>query len=306
MKTIRLMVLAVVAALATLVSSRCRAQETTDTIKVIDNPERVIVVKEGTTTTILAETKGENGKEVFNYEVNVDYSKVGDVDFDGPSWDIDFPFVKIGEDGVEKCCGRRPRGRLTCSGIVAGHVYMGQRFNYGDKSGIKNSFELGIRNLIGVKWSRGGYVPDFSIGLGYSMQRYSAQPGLVFGKEGSRIVLEPLGEGFGRRHTYLYIHTIQIPLMLTQPIGRDVQFMAGAVACFNYYAHAETEVQRDDFRLKAKYKGFQQRLLTGELVCGLGLFESVGVYASWSPVPLFQSPFGPGLKAWSIGVTIGF
>lgn len=307
------------ALLAILFAAEATAQESADTIKVIDNPDRVLVVRDSTTTIILAETIGDYGKSVFNYEVNVDVQSAEDIDFAGNAWDIDLPFVRIKDDGMANCRGRRPRGCLTRSVIGAGHIYMGQRFNYNDKCGIKNSFEVGIRNLIGVKWSRGGYCPDFSIGLGFSMQRYLAQQGLVFGKDGSRVVLQPVGEGLTVCHTRLDVHTVQIPVMLTQPIGRNVQFMAGGAACFNFYASAMTEVtgfnpssdgnmQSSDIgiRHKRSYKGFQQRLLTADIFCALGLFESVGVYASWSPVPLFQAPYGPGLKAWSIGVTLSF
>lgn len=287
------------------------AQQPADTIRVIENPDRVIVVRDSTTTVIWAETLGDDGAAVYNYEVNVEEPTEGEIDLEGTSWDIELPFVRINEEGVSDGRGRRKRGGLSLSVIGAGHIYMGQRFNYNDKSGIKNSYEFGIRNLIGVKWSRGGYCPDFSVGFGISRQRYGAQRGLAFGKEGSRLILMPVDEDTQVRHTSLDVMTFQIPVMLTQPIGRDVQLMLGATACFNTYAKAHTEIARigatgAEVRHKTEYKGLQQRLLTADVVCALGLFESVGVYASWSPVPLFQSSYGPALKAWSIGVTLNF
>ena len=294
--------------LGTIVVASCAVcasaaqSEPADTVKMIEHPDRVVVTRLGNTTSVEAATADSLGMSVFNYDVNVDNRSGEDA---GDSWDIDFPFFKIGDNGVEECCRRRSPGKLTRSMIGVGHLYIGQRFNYHDKGNVRNMYELGIRNLIGVKWSRGGYLPDFSIGLGVSLQRYSSQIGWVYGKEGSRLVMTPLDPGANSASSHLYVTTFQIPVMLTQPIGRRVQFMLGGVACFNSYAKATTTVEVGNVEYKSEYKGLQQRLLTADVVCALGI-ESIGVYASWSPVALFKSPYGPELKAWSIGVTIGF
>ena len=40
------------------------------------------------------------------------------------------------------------------------------------------------------------------------------------------------------------------------------------------------------------------------LFASIGVCDIIGVYASWSPMTIFQAPFGPQLKSWSIGATI--
>ncbi len=89
-------------------------------------------------------------------------------------------------------------------------------------------------------------------------------------------------------------------------MGRDVEFVAGAVGYLNTYARAMTEVEMDNCKYKTKYTGLQQRLFTTELTASLGLCDVLGIYASWSPMTLFQSTFGPQLKSWSLGATINF
>ena len=104
----------------------------------------------------------------------------------------------------------------------------------------------------------------------------------------------------------MHVFNFQIPLLFTVPIGREVEFVAGAVGCFNSYARARTELDFTDYKTGVTYKGLQQRLFTAELTATIGVCDILGVYASWSPMTIFQSPFGPQLKSWSIGATINF
>ena len=74
----------------------------------------------------------------------------------------------------------------------------------------------------------------------------------------------------------------------------------------NTYAQARTELDFGSHKTTTLYKGLQQRLFTAELTATLGICDIIGVYASWSPMTLFQSPYGPRLRSWSIGGTINF
>ena len=272
--------------------------EPSDTVKIIEGAERLTVSRTGDTTLIEVENPSYFGKDRFYYSVKVeeqnDYS-------DLPFIDFEIPFG-IGKDSR----GTSPRKRLQTSYFVMGNVYVGQRFNYYDKGNVKNSFEIGVRNLIGIRWSHGDYTPSFSIGLGYGAQRYSARKGFRYVKEGSRLMLVPAGDGVEISSTDLQVFNFQVPLLFTIPIGKDVEFVAGAVGCFNTYARASSELKIDSSKYKTTYKGLQQRLFTAELTASLGVCDILGVYASWSPMSLFQSSYGPQLKSWSIGATINF
>lgn len=275
-----------------------QSSEAPDTVKVIENADKVLISRTGDTTLIEVETEKDYGKDLFSYSVTVDDSIDTESD---DSFDFEIPFG-IGKESTSSSFRRR----LQTSYFVMGNVYIGQRFNYSDKGNVKNSYEVGVRNLIGIRWSYGNYTPSFSIGFGYGAQRYSAQKGFMYVKDGSNLFLAPAGEGVEVKSTDLQVFIFQIPLLFTIPIGRSVEFVAGAVGCFNTYARASSELKVDSSKYKTTYKGLQQRLFTAELTASLGVCDILGVYASWSPMTLFQSPYGPQLKSWSLGATINF
>lgn len=270
--------------------------EPPDTVKLIENPQRVVVSRAGDTTVIEVEKKTDYGKDLFTYNVTVE-----EADDSEPSFDFEVPFG-IGKDKER----HKDRSRLMTSVVLVGHGYIGQRFNYFDKGSVKNSIEMGFREVVGVRWSRGTYSPSFSTGIGFGTQMYHAQDGFAYAKVGSSLVLLPVGPGASVKSTRLDVFSFQVPLILTVPIGRDVKFTLGAIGCFNSYARAHTEISMGSSKIKTTYKGLQQRLFTAELTSSIGVCDILGVYASWSPMTLFQSPYGPHLKSWSLGAVINF
>lgn len=270
--------------------------EIPDTVKLIYNPKKVIVSRTGDTTVIEVEKQTDYGKDIFKYNVTVE-----EADDSEPSFDFEIPFG-IGKDKER----HKGRSRLMTSVILAGHGYLGQRFNYSDKGNVKNSIEVGFKEFIGIRWSRGSYCPSFSTGIGIGTQVYHAQDGFAYAKVGSSLVLLPVEPGASVKSTRLDVLNFQIPLMLTVPVGSDVKFTLGGVACFNSYARAHTEISNGSTKIKTTYKGLQQRLFTAELTSSIGVCDILGVYASWSPMTLFQSPYGPRLKSWSLGAVINF
>ncbi|MDE7346834.1 MAG: hypothetical protein K2N48_08880 [Muribaculaceae bacterium] len=282
--------------LSPLLSVAQSAPEPPDTIKMIKNPEKVTVTRTGETTLITVDTPTDYGSDTFIYEVAVADSAESDLTID---FEIPFGIGKKKENG---CIHRK----LQTSMFMLGNLYVGQRFNYSDKGNVRNSYEVGIRNFVGIRWSHGPFTPSFSIGIGFGVQRYSAQKGFLYATDGSNLMLNPTVEGSRVRLTDLQVWNFQVPLLFTIPIGREVEFQAGAVGCFNSYAKARTELDFGDYKSTTSYKGLQQRLFTAELTASLGVCDIIGVYASWSPMTLFQAPYGPQLKSWSIGATINF
>ncbi|MDE6552512.1 MAG: hypothetical protein K2K98_06080 [Muribaculaceae bacterium] len=268
--------------------------EPPDTVKIIDNPKKVTVSRDGGTTVIEVEKEMEYGKDTFSYNVTVE-----EADDSESFFDFEVPFG-LGKDKDS----HKDRSRLKTSFFFLGHGYIGQRFNYFDKGNVKNSIEIGFREVAGIEWSRGAY--SFSTGIGFGHQTYHAQDGFIYAKSGSRLVLIPVASGTSVKYTGLNMLNFQIPLLFSVNIGCDVKFTLGGVACFNTYAWARTDLEIDKVRHKTTYKGLQQRLFTADLTASIGVCDILGVYASWSPMTLFDSSFGPRLKSWSLGATINF
>ncbi len=294
----RALLLTIILIVASLCNAMAQKPENPDTVKIIRNAEKILVSRNADTTLIEVETDNEFGNEQFSYTVTVEDAIDDDDDF---SIDFEIPF------GIGKDKAKQPRdSRLKTTVFGLGHLYIGQRFNYSDKGNVKNSIESGFRDLIGVRWSRGEYTPSFSIGIGMGFQKYLAQDGFAYSRIGSNLVLLPVEAGYSVKSTHLHVINYQVPLILTIPMGCDVEFSLGGIGCFNTYAYAHTEISNGSTKIKTTYKGLQQRLFTAELMCSLGVCNILGVYASWSPMTLFQSPYGPQLKSWSIGATVNF
>ena len=294
----RNLLLTIVLIAASVCNAMAQKPETPDTVKIIKNAEKILVSRNADTTLIEVETDNKKGKELFSYSVTVKDSL--DDDFDS-SIDFEIPFG-IGKDKSK----HKKYSRIRTSVFFLGHPYIGQRFNYSDKGNVKNSIELGFREIIGVGWNRGRYTPTFSIGVGIGAQYYRAQDGFAYARIGSNLVLVPVEDDCSVKSTWMSVLNFQVPLLLTIPMGCDVRFTLGGIGCFNTFARAQTELAYGPTKIKTTYKGLQQRLFTAELMCSLGFFDFLGVYASWSPMTLFQSPYGPQLKSWSIGGTLIF
>lgn len=284
---------------------RAEAQEpeAPDTVKVIENPGKVFVSRNGDTTLIEIETDNKYGKDRFSYSVTVEEPVEQDA---GSPLDFEIPFGIGKKRDAGDGSGSFGRRRLRPYLFLLGNLYVGQRFNYFGKGNVRNSYEVGVRDLIGIGWSRGDYTPSFSIGLGFGVQRYGAQKGFRYAMDGSRLTVVPVEDGTSVRSSDLFVYNFQVPLLFSIPVGCDVKFTAGAVACLNFSTLARTEVAVGSDRYKTTYRGVQQRLFTTDIMCSLGVCDIIGVYASWSPMTLFQAPYGPRLKSWSIGAIVNF
>lgn len=272
------------------------AQEAADTVAVVERAERVVVTRLGNVTNVEAEIADTAGgcATVFNYELRVD--SVGAAD-PGDAWNFDYPFMpEIEEDAA------RPSRRLRRSIVAMRHLYWGWRFNYGDKGLVKNCFEVGWKEIIGVSFSRGRDLPSVSTGLGLGAQLYHAREGYMYEPAEGRVRFVAAPEG-ADVHSCLGVMTFHVPVMLTQKIGKYVDFTLAGILNFNTWAVVDNRVKYKDTVHKARYRGLHQNLFTADLFASIGI-GGFGIYAAWSPMKLFNAPYGPEVKGWSIGLNL--
>lgn len=273
-----------------------RAVEPADTVKVIERAERVVVVSEGSATRVCADGRDENGCETyFIYEVNVTEKDSTESYANVEAWDVDFPFFH----------GRSHKKVRAVRAVVGmDQLYWGWRFNYGDKGHVKNSWEWGIRNLVGVSWQRWRSGPSFEVGMGIGYRQMLADDGFCYAKDGDKLTLVPWQEegkvGYSRLHHW----TFHFPIMLKQRIGRYVGAAIGGVVNLNTYSTVSNKFVIGDKEMSVRYKGLQQNLFTVDVMASVAISDIIGVYVSWSPMPMFRNGFGPEVKSWSIGVNI--
>lgn len=273
--------------------------EVPDTITVIENASVISVCTNGNSTTISATTTREDGsQEVYRYTTEIDNSPEGNPE---SSLNIDLPFV-----GCKWCDNetRRNGTNMAVTGLKG--IYWGWNFNYNDKSELKNCFEVGVMELIGVRWRKRYNGPEFNIGLGFGMRRYLGGKGTMFGRDGNELIFVTADEGVMVTRARMDIWTFHVPVTYTQPIGKSVRLVVGGLVNFNTYAKAWNRVEDGTLTYSQTLKGFEQRLLTADVVGAICIRNGVGVYARWSPVPAFCSDKGPSVKSWSLGACIGF
>ena len=279
------------------------SQERGDTVKVIDNASNVTVVKRGNTTEVNADYIGSGGQSGrYYYEITVtkrDTVTESMEFFD--DWGMDFPFVKT--QCVE--CEDRRSGKHRVYRALTGlrHIYWGWRFNYNDKGNMKNSFEVGVRDVIGVSWKRRG--AEFEIGVGFGLKRFLADEGFSYVKEGDAIMLAPVPEGIGIRQSRLDVWSFQIPVFYNQNITKGLSFTIGGVLNLNSYAKSYTKSDEGTMERNVVFKGLQQNLVTVEALAAVRLF-GIGIYGSWSPMKMFDKGYGPEVKSWSLGIDMSF
>lgn len=291
-----IMIMALVSAGAATLS----AQVPADTVRVIDNARNVIITSKDGKTTVTADYTDREGSALkFRYDVDVVPSDDIDREF-SDNWGMDFPF--IGPRCID-CEEKRHDAKVRRYVTGFRHLYWGWRFNDGDKGNVRNCFEVGIRDLIGVSWQRRG--SELEIGAGIGMKRFSVAKGYAYTKDGDRILPVAMEEGVNVRHSRLDMLFFHVPVLYNQHIGRYFKFTLGGVLNLNTYAKANAEFGDDKHHEKISYKGLQQNLVTVDALAAVNI-GGFGIYASWSPMKLFNKKYGPELKGWSLGIDLDF
>ncbi len=275
-----------------------------DTIAIVKEAKNILITKSEEKTKIYAEYLGEDGKESFFYYA-INHIELDDdcVDYSvGCSFSLPYHQINPITDCERRALlkNKRKVRRLL---VGADHIYAGWRFNYNDKKGIRNSFEFGIRNLIGISWQRGFNGPSFTIGAGLGMKRFDSQKDFMYFKRGDALILEDERRDQEKSGSYMDIFTLHLPFTFKQPIGKYTSFSLGASLNFNFYASAVSKSKMGLATETEKFKGLQQNLISPDIFVSFNIF-GVGIYGSWNPVALFQSAYGPGIKGWAIGIDI--
>jgi len=276
------------------------AQESADTVKVIENARNIVITKEGDKTTVVAVYENNDGQPLyFRYDVEVNNASGHDSDFPD-NWGMDLPFIRTQcKDFYDNDYGSRTYRYVT--GFR--HLYWGWRFNYKGNDNVRNCFEVGIRDLLGVSWRRRG--AELELGLGVGVKRFLTNDGYAYQKNGDKMMTVAVGNDMTVRHSTLDVWSFHVPLLYNQKMGNHFKFTIGGVVNFNTYATASTEFGTDKKHNKINYKGLQQNLLTVDALMALNL-RGIGLYASWSPMKLFKNEYGTALRAWSLGIDFDF
>lgn len=295
-------------ALAVAISPVITAQtEPVDTVKIIENAQRIMIIRNGNNTVVNAIIDDGESAQVANYIYEVTVEESSDSIKEEYSENLFSTFPFLSEKKKRKASATKkftPRREIT--GLR--NIYWGWNFAYDGKASIRNCFEVGVAEVIAVEWHPWHKGPDFRVGAGFGMKRFLTADNNVFTKEGDCLTLLNIDPAWGACDVKSRwdVWTFHVPLMMSQRIAHDIGVAFGALLNFNTYSKARTQMEIDGTRYRETFKGLQQRLFTVELVGIFGLRGGIGVYAKWSPMPIMRTIYGPEFKSWTLGATLNF
>ena len=257
--------------------------------KVIEGVENLEITTRNNTTTIIAKKGGEAPDFIYQVVTGTESMPA--------AWNFECPFSFDYNDGSNNCCNNFTPLK---------DIYWGWNFNYDEKNGIKNCFEVGVGEVLGLTFSPFKNGPSFNVGLGFGMRRYLVQKGLRFNRIENDLIIEPVAPGMDVDRSRVDSWSFHVPVMITQNIYKKLAISVGAWINFNTYVKGWTQYYADGIKYKEYYKGFNQRFCTVDLVGVIGLRNGIGFYGRWSPISLFKDGRGPEFKSASMGVMLNF
>lgn len=280
--------------------------EASDTIKVIENAQRVMVTRNADKTVVSAIIGNPGDAQFRQYTYEVSVSERADTVQEDLSESLisAIPFLAGKKRNGQQSQPRKSKRYVT----ALRNIYWGWNFAYAGKGAIRNCFEVGVAEVISVAWHPWRNGPDFRVGAGFGMKRFLTAGNTVFGKETDCLTMHEIDPGCGACDVKSRwdVWTFHLPLMISQRIVKGVGVAAGALVNFNTYSKARSQMEIEGVRYTETFKGLQQRLVTVELVGMFGLRGGIGIYAKWSPMPLMRTAYGPEFKTWSLGATLNF
>lgn len=283
--------------------------EPTDTIKIIDNAESVVITRQNNSTTIKAfmrDSENTPSMKIYTYKVTVEErSDTNTCEEFSENIFSSLPFIA---DKHKKRAATHPGRKFRPKRNVTAmrNIYWGWNFAYDGKAGIRNCFEAGVADVIAVEWKPWRQGPEFRIGAGFGFKRFRTADNLVFTKEGDRLAFREADNEATDIKSHWDVWTFHVPLMMSQRICNKFGVAFGTMLNFNTYSKAQTQMEINGTRYRETFKGLQQRLFTAELVGIIGFRGIIGCYAKWSPMPVMNTCFGPEFKNWTLGVSLNF
>lgn len=282
-------------AMVASLAATAAATEVADTIKVVENPQSVIVTRtpDGLTNVMVVSNADDKEDAYYSYTSSVMAIDVpGNQITSDEEWGLSLPFLKAKK--VKKT-----------NYIWFQQTYIGIPFVLSGPTGLDQSIECGIGQLVGVSWKPCQSGPGFSIGVGIHYEQYSLHAGRIFGKDGDRLTINPLGEEYTDPSSRLRNFGFTVPVTINQSIYEGFSVSVGVGMRFNTFTKATSSFSKDNVRYKRDFKSLQQRELNYELYGAIGWDDVAALYVRYTPVSLFKSAYGPRFETLSIGITLG-
>ena len=287
--------LLIVALSLLMVSLGSYANTNQDTVIVVNDAKKVTIEKTRNSMSVKVEGSAENPQYFYSQKMEVDTTAAVITEEQNADWDFTIPFI------TKKNENRKHRVNLCVGGFGFGVVNAIDTPDGMDVD-MGASYELSLDHLLRFNYN---VLPTTSVSFGFGMtwRNYRMTGHTRFIKDGDNLFLGDYPEGAEIKFSRLKVFSLTLPFMLNQSLGRRVVFSFGPVVNFNTHASLKTRYVLDGEKIKEKSNNIHQNRMTVDLMAKLR-FNSIGIYAKYSPSDVLNTEFGPKFRSFSTGITL--
>ena len=266
-----------------------------DTIIVVNQAKKVTIEKKHNSMSVKVEGSEDNPGYFYSQRMEVDSTAAVIIEEKNADWDFNIPFIN------KNSKTKKYRGNLCVGGFGFGVVNTIET-SEGMDMDMGASYEFSLDHLLRFNYN---VLPATSVSMGFGMtwRNYRMTGRTRFIKEGDKLVLGAYPEGSDIKFSRLKVFSLTVPFMINQSLGRKVVFSVGPVVNFNTHASLKTRYTLNGEKVKEKNNNIHQNRMTVDLMAKLR-FNSLGVYAKYSPSDMLNTDFGPKFRSFSTGITM--
>ena len=266
-----------------------------DTIIVVNQAKKVTIEKKHNSMSVKVEGSEDNPGYFYSQRMEVDSTAAVIIEEKNADWDFNIPFIN------KNSKTKKYRGNLCVGGFGFG-VVNAIETSEGMDMDMGASYEFSLDHLLRFNYN---VLPATSVSMGFGMtwRNYRMTGRTRFIKDGDKLVLGAYPEGSDIKFSRLKVFSLTIPFMINQSLGRKVVFSVGPVVNFNTHASLKTRYTLNGEKVKEKNNNIHQNRMTVDLMAKLR-FNSLGVYAKYSPSDMLNTDFGPKFRSFSTGITL--
>ena len=266
-----------------------------DTIIVVNQAKKVTIEKKHNSMSVKVEGSEDNPGYFYSQRMEVDSTAAVIIEEKNADWDFNIPFIN------KNSKTKKYRGNLCVGGFGCG-VVNAIETSEGMDMDMGASYEFSLDHLLRFNYN---VLPATSVSMGFGMtwRNYRMTGRTRFIKDGDKLVLGAYPEGSDIKFSRLKVFSLTVPFMINQSLGRKVVFSVGPVVNFNTHASLKTRYTLNGEKVKEKNNNIHQNRMTVDLMAKLR-FNSLGVYAKYSPSDMLNTDFGPKFRSFSTGITL--
>lgn len=281
--------------------SLCIASEAqdNDTIKVVDNPNQVVVTQHK--DTVMLQVNGKESDKDYLYECRMTpncHDGITIKQREGKDLEFRCPFMR--RDTTDK----KYHFQLFTSDIYFG--FGGSSVGADNSGAIKQAFpQVGILNLLGLGYEFNKERSRVSLGVGFNWSWHALRSPYFWSRSNDGVLGYELNATDCKNHSAtLRLMSMQFPLMFNQSLGKRWSLAAGAILNWNYYAEFKNGYSLAESDYSVTTRGLYQRKLSFDYIAMVS-WHGLGAYFRYAPQSVLKPGFGPEIKnRWTIGFVL--